>query len=358
MLRGLYLSATQMIANEKLLDTIGNNVANIDTTGFKKDELQQESFNDVLLSKYNGTEALRTPSFSKVAVTQDNPTDYTLKTDGGYFRVQTDTGVSYNTSVSFSVDKDGYLSTYYLNSDKKKDLNLGDKILGSQGPIYIGDQAYTVNEKGEVQVGGKTVDSLIYQPVGQVIGTMGGGIKATRLVTDFSQGTLIPTGGSLDIAIQGSGFIEINTPFGTRYTRNGSFTLDKDKQLVTSEGYLVQGFKGNITLKSDNITINEFGEIIQDGEIVDKLKLTDFTNQGDLRKIGVGLYSYSDKPQGQQVAFTGQIVQGEVEQSNVGAINEMIRMISVQRDYENGNKLVRAFDETLQKAATELGTVR
>lgn len=358
MLRGLYLAATGMLSNEKLLDTIGNNVANIDSTGFKRDELQQETFHDVLLTKYNGTDALRTPAFSKVTVTQDSPTDYTLKTDGGYFRVQTDTGMSFDTSVSFSVDKDGYLSTYYLNSDKKKDLNLGDRVIGNKGPIYIGDQSYTVNEKGEVQVGGKTVDSLVYQPVGQVIGTMGGGVKATRLVTDFGQGNMIPTGGSLDVAIRGSGFIEINTPFGTRYTRNGNFTLNTEKQLVTNEGYTVQGFKGDIKLEADNIKINEFGEIIQNGEVVDKLKIVDFSNLGDLRKIGGSLFSYSDKAQGQQIPFNGQVLQGQIEQSNVSSINEMIRMISVQRDYENGNKLVRAFDETLQKAATELGTVR
>ena len=54
MLRGLYITATQLNANQKLLDAVGNNVANIDSTGFKRDELQQESFNDILLTKYNG----------------------------------------------------------------------------------------------------------------------------------------------------------------------------------------------------------------------------------------------------------------------------------------------------------------
>lgn len=358
MIRGLYIAATSMLSNEKLLDTIGNNVANIDSTGFKRDELQQEAFKDILISKYNGSQYTTDQPFTGVKVTQDRKDFYTLSTDGGYFRINTDEGTSYNKAIKVSVDKDGYLSTYYLNSDKKMDLNLGDRVQGLKGEINVGNQGFTITDKGEVQVGGQTIDTLVYQPSSNVIGTMGSGIKSVRLVTDFSQGNLIPTGGNLDTAIRGDGYYELSTPYGTMYSRNGAFVLNEKKELITPDGYHVQGFKGNIVLESNNVSINEFGEIIQNGQVVDKLKTTNFTNKGDLRKIGGSLFAYSDKPQGQQVAFEGKIVQGAIEQSNVDAITEMIRMISVQREYENGNKLVRTIDETLQKAATELGTVR
>lgn len=358
MIRGLYITATQLNANQKLLDAIGNNVANIDSTGFKRDELQQESFHDVLLTKYNGSNKTYDAPFTGVQVTADSEKDYNVETTGGYFRIQSDTGVSYNKAMKFSVDKDGYLSTYYVNSDKQKDPSLGDRVLGQKGPIFVGQEAFTITEQGQVQVGGQSVDSLVFFPQKDVIGTMGSGIKATRLVTDFGQGNIIPTGGRLDVAIQGDGFLEIKTPFGTKYTRNGALNLNDKKQLVTSEGYLVQGFKGDITLTDDAVSINEFGEIIANNQIIDKLKMTNFTNKGDLRKVGSALYDFAQEPQGQQVGFEGKIIQGSVEQSNVGAITEMIRMISVQRDYENGQKLVRTFDETLTKAATEVGTVR
>lgn len=358
MIRGLYIAATSMLGNEKLLDTIGNNVANIDSTGFKRDELQQEAFKDILISKYNGSPYTTDQPFTGVKVVQDKESFYNLTTDGGYFRVNTEEGVSYNKALRLSVDKDGYLSTFYLNSDRKVDANLGDRVMGLKGEINVGDQAFTITDKGEVQVGGQTVDTLVYQPTSSVIGTMGSGIKKTRLVTDFSQGNLVPTGGSLDTALRGDGYYELSTPYGTMYSRNGVFVLNEKNELVTPDGFYVQGFKGNIVLAGDNVSINEFGEIIQNGQVVDKLKTTNFTNKGDLRKIGGSLFAYSEKPQGQQVAFEGKVVQGAVEQSNVNAITEMIRMISVQREYENGNKLVRTIDETLQKAATELGTVR
>lgn len=358
MIRGLYITATQLMANQKLLDAIGNNVANIDSTGFKRDELQQESFNDILLTKYNGSNKTYDAPFSGVTIDQLGDKEYAVETKGGYFRVNSDTGISYNKSLKFSVDKDGYLSTYYVNSDKQRDPNLGDRVIGQKGPIFVGEEAFTVTEKGEIQVGGETVDQLVFIPSKDVIGTMGSGIKATRLVTDFSQGNVIPTGGRLDIALKGDGFIAVKTPFGEKFTRNGAFHLNDSKQLVTSEGYLIQGMNGDITLTDDAITINEFGEIMVGDQLLDKLKIVNFTNKGDLRKVGSALYDYSETAQGQQVPYEGQVIQGSVEQSNVDAITEMIRMISVQRDYENGQKLVRTFDETLSKAAVEVGTVR
>lgn len=358
MIRGLYISATQLSANEKLLDAIGNNLANVDATGFKRDELQQESFNDILLTKYNGSNVTYATANKGVKVTKDSDKDYTLEASNGYFRIQTDTGISYNKLLKLSVDKDGYLSTYYYNSDKKKDANLGDKVIGANGPIQVGTQDFTINEKGEVQVGGQTVDSLVYTPSGDVIGTMGSGIKSTRLVTDFSAGNIIPTENPLDVALQGDGFIELSTPYGTKYSRNGSFSLNTKMELITADGYKVQGFKGDIVLKSDKVTINEFGEIIEDGAVVDKLKVVNFSDKGDLRKVGGTLYDFSSSPQGEQIGFEGKVLQGRLEQSNVNAITEMIRMITVQKDYENGQKLIRAFDETLTKAATDLGTVR
>ncbi len=357
MIRGLYITATQLQANQKLLDAVGNNVANIDSTGFKRDELQQESFNDILITKYNGMSDTVYAGTPKVTVENDG-NDYKLQTNEGYFRTQTDDSVSYDKSLSFSVDSEGYLSTYYVNSDKSRDGNLGDRILGQKGQIFVGNQPFTVTPEGQVQVAGQTVDSLVYYPTGNVIGTMGSGVKATRLVTDFSQGNFVPTGGSLDVAIRGQGFIEVSTPFGTKYTRNGAMTLNEKKELVTSEGYFIQGFKGNITLDSDAVSINEFGEIIQNGEIVDKLKVVNFSNNGDLRKVGSALYDFSDKPAGEITGFEGQVVQGSIEQSNVNAISEMIRMISVQRDYESGQKLVKTIDDSLGRAVNEVGSVK
>ncbi len=357
MIRGLYITATQLLANQKLLDTVGNNVANVDSTGFKRDELQQESFNDILITKYNGIADTVYSGNPEVTVENDGK-DFRLQTNEGYFRTKFGDTLSYDKAVSFSVDKEGFLSTYYVNSDKSRDENLGDRVIGEKGEIFVGDQEFTVTPQGQVQVAGQTVDNLVYYPSGNVIGTMGSGVRASRLVTDFSQGTFVPTGGNLDVALRGDGFIEVSTPFGTKYTRNGSMTLNENKELVTAEGYFIQGFKGNIKLADDAVSINEFGEIIQNGDIIDKLKVVNFSNKGDLRKVGGALYDFSETPAGEIKGFEGQVVQGSIEQSNVNAINEMIKMISVQRDYENGQKLVRTIDDTLSRAVNEVGTVR
>lgn len=357
MIRGLYITATQLQANQKLLDAVGNNVANVDSTGFKRDEVQQESFNDILITKYNGMADTTYTGTPQVNVENDGK-EFQLQTNEGYFRTKIGDSVSYDKAVKFTVDKEGYLSTFYVNSDKTVDQNLGDRILGQKGEIFVGTQDFTVTPQGQVQVAGQTVDSLVYYPNGNVIGTMGSGVRASRLVTDFSQGNLIPTGGNLDVAIEGNGFIEVSTPFGTKYTRNGALTLNENKELVTSEGYFVQGFKGKITLQSDAVSINEFGEIIQNGEIVDKLKVVDFTNKGDLRKVGSALYDFSAAPSGEIKGFEGRVVQGSIEQSNVNAISEMIKMISIQREYESGQKLVRTIDDTLGRAVNEVGSVK
>lgn len=355
MIRGLYIAGNNMVMNTRKLDVLSNNLANVNTAGYKKDLYSSKSFNEVLIGKFNGSDTQSEFPFDKMTVEKKGD-DYKVSTEWGYFRIATENGISHNKDAEFTVDPEGYLSTFFLNSDRTKDWNYGDRILDANGqPIQVGKEDYEINEQGQVLVGGSTVASLVKEIHKDVIGTMSAGVKSDRIITDFSQGNLQQTGREQDIALRGKGFFQIQTEFGDLYTRNGSFHLDGERRLKTSDGYSVMGLNGPIQLASDNFRVNELGEIIVDGQLVDKLKLVNFSNQGDLEKIGGSFFKVKNNMQGEIVDYEGEVEQGYIESSNASVINEMIRMISLSRNYESGQKVVATIDAAIGKAISDVG---
>ena len=189
------------------------------------------------------------------------------------------------------------------------------------------------------------------------IGTMDYGVVVDTFHTNFEEGAFSQTNGKLDFAIDGNGFFVVNTPNGQRYTRDGSFTLSKDGYLVTQEGYIVEGENGPIQLSQGDISVDEMGNIINNGQLVDRLRIVDFDNYDGLRKEGNNLFFIDNSANVQVIPATGKIKQGFLEQSNVNSVKEMVNMISVMRNYESNQKVVIAFDETLGKAVNEVGKV-
>jgi flagellar basal-body rod protein FlgG len=358
MIRGIYISGTSLVTNNRRIDAIGNNIANINTTGFKRDDVVTESFNAVLMAKFNGSRYTTEGPASTIEFekTDDN---YEASTENGFFRISTSTGVSHNKSVKFTVDNEGYLSTYYLNSDNSKNWNLGDRLLGVSGkPIQVGaDENYELSETGEVLVNGTAVDSLVSSANRDVIGTLTAGVKLNRVFTDFTQGQMVRTDRELDFALEGDGFFTLDTPYGELLTRDGHFRINGDGTLVSSEGYAVQGFDGDIVLDSTDVAVNEFGEIIQGNEIVDKFQLKDVSNKGDLDKVGGNTYRIKADPVGEEIAFEGEVHQYFEEQSNADSITEMINMMTLQRNYEASQRVVLTHDNILDKAVNEIGRV-
>lgn len=358
MIRGLYIAGNNMVVNTQKLDVLSNNLANVNTVGYKKDLYASKGFNEVLISKFNGTDARSELPFDGKITVEKTGEDYQVSTEKGYFRVRTNTGISHNKDAEFTVDPDGYLSTFFLNSDKTKDWNYGDKILGADGqPINVGEGEVEITEAGEVLVDGSKVASLVHEIHPDVIGTMSAGVKGNRVLTDFTQGSLQQTGREQDMALRGDGFFVVETDFGDLYTRNGSFHLDGQGNLKTSDGYNIQGLNGPIQLESDNFQVNELGEIIVDGALVDKLKLVTFTNSGDIEKIGGSFFKAQEELQGEMIDFKGEVEQGYIEASNANVVNEMIRMISLSRNYESGQKVVSTIDAAIGQAISEVGTL-
>lgn len=358
MIRGLYISGTSLITNNEKISAVSNNIANIETAGFKRDDVITESFNSVLMAKFNGSKFSTEGTPGDIEL-KEVEGDYEATTTNGFFRIQTDTGLSHNKEVKFTVDNDGYLSTFYLNSNRSKNWNLGDRLVGEKGTfIKVGvDTDYSVNNKGDVIVNGEVIDNIVKETGKHVIGTLSAGVKLTRVFTDFQQGQITRTGRTLDFALDGEGFFVVNTPFGEVYTRNGQFKTDASQKLMTAEGYQVQGFNGNINLESPEITINAFGEILYNDEIIDKFKTINVSNTGDLVKLGGGYYRMRNETVGETLPFEGRIVQYSKEQSNSDAITEMIGMMTLQRNYEASQRVILTHDNILDKAVNNVGRV-
>lgn len=176
--------------------------------------------------------------------------------------------------------------------------------------------------------------------------------------TDFSGAPLIQSGGSLDVALEGEGFFVIDTPTGPMYTRNGQFTLDSEKRLVTISGHAVRGSGGAITIdpsEGGEVVIENDGSVFVDGESVGKITVTDFQDTAFLKPTGKGYFVNSEPTNGEIEASNYSIKQGAFEASNVEVVKEMVDMIATVRAYESYTKLQQASSEMTAKLL-EVGT--
>lgn len=200
-------------------------------------------------------------------------------------------------------------------------------------------------------------DHFLYAVSGnqrQPVGTVGHGVAGTMTMTDFSTGVLAETGNSLDLAIEGEGFLVVETPQGERLTRNGSLTRDAQGYLVTSQGQRVLGENGPIILTGPEVEIRPNGDVVSQGDIVGRLRLEKPATKGSILKEGVNLFRANGAL---APAENCQVRQGMLERSNVNSVLEMVRMIEVSRSYEAAQKVIAAHDAALEKAVTEVGRV-
>lgn len=187
----------------------------------------------------------------------------------------------------------------------------------------------------------------------------GTGVRVVSTEKLFSQGNLSQTEDPLDLAIQGRGFFEVLTPDGSlAYTRDGSFQMDAQGQMVTATGYVLQP---GITIpeNANGVTIG------QDGTVTATLPgtaaptqlgvigLTDFVNPAGLQAKGGNLFqetaSSGAPTQGTAgIGGLGNLIQGAVETSNVNVVEELVSMIETQRAYEISSKAISTTDGMLQ----------
>ncbi|MBU1196496.1 MAG: flagellar hook-basal body protein [Proteobacteria bacterium] len=183
-----------------------------------------------------------------------------------------------------------------------------------------------------------------------------------QLNKDFSQGTIQTTGNPLDIAINGEGFFKVDTAEGIKYTRNGNFSLDMNGNLVDQNGNPVLGQGGAIVLDPETIEqdlfVNQAGEIVLAGEIVDILDIVTFPDLRKLKRDGNNLLSYSGETTDEVQAEQASIEYRALEKSNTRVVEEMARMIDYNRMFETFTKSMMTFDEIDAKAINDVGTLR
>lgn len=245
MLRGLYVAATGMLNEERRLDVVANNIANADTTGYKRSVAVTESMASLLLRR------------------------------------------------------------------------LGDG------------------------------------PAAPAVGTLGLGVALTDPRAVFTQGGFRFTGRDLDVALVGDGFFAVETPGGVRYTRDGAFSVSAGGYLVTADGNRVLGTTGPLQVGiAGKVTISESGEVAVDGTVKGRLRLAAFPAGTELRREGDNRFRVAGGASERPAAAA--LRAGYLEQANVQPVREMVEMISVMRAYEANQRAVKAHDETLGQAVTEI----
>ncbi len=256
--KGIYSALSGAMAQNQKMETIANNLANVSTTGFKKD---QQTFYEYVTANEKGPEVLTVPR------------------------------------ITASIE-----SFYDMNG---------------------GDRGY-VDSKGTF--------------------------------ADQSQGALKNTGGPLDVAIEGSGFLEVATPAGVRFSRNGALKMDAQGRLVNNEGYpVLREGTGDpnqrvINLTGKNITFSYSGDVFDGDQNVGKLSVVDFGDKSALKKQGSSLFSLKENYNlAPTPARDFKMHQGFVEMSNVNVVSEMTEMIQAARAFEATQNAIKAFDQMDEK---------
>lgn len=207
-----------------------------------------------------------------------------------------------------------------------------------------------------VKPGTTSSDSGTIIPSGIQLGL---GVRAGAVYREHGQGSIRITENPLDVAVLGEGFFQVQMPNGdTAYTRDGTFQLNDNGELVTVQGFLVDP---GITIPADatSIDINEEGQVSVSipgqtaSQVVGQLQLANFVNPAGLEAIGDNLYLETDASGAVTTGNPGQdemgrVRQAAIEQSNVNVVEEITELITAQRAYEMNSNVISTSDEMLQ----------
>ncbi|HEY3197996.1 MAG TPA: flagellar hook basal-body protein [Nitrospirales bacterium] len=165
---------------------------------------------------------------------------------------------------------------------------------------------------------------------------------------DWKGGTARQTGNTMDLALEGKGLFVIQTPNGPEYTRSGNFIVNQTRQLATMDGMPVLGQSGPMVIPPGKLLVNPQGEVTVDGGAVDTLKVMQFKDLASATRAGER-FKGAVEPSPETM-----IVQGNLEESNVNAIEQMIAMVDLNRQYEAAQKVIQSMDDATKQAVNDL----
>lgn len=175
---------------------------------------------------------------------------------------------------------------------------------------------------------------------------VGYGTLVERQSVDFTPGVMAHTGRPLDVAINGDGFFVVDGPDGELFTRNGSFHLNGTGQLVTGEGYPLQGGPTiPVDAAPSSIQIGMDGTVKAGGAVVGQIPIVSFEDNSRLTQVGQALFTAPEDLKSLPSEAT--MEQGVRENSNVLAVDEMVNLVQTMRSYEAAQRVLRTIDEAL-----------
>lgn len=184
-------------------------------------------------------------------------------------------------------------------------------------------------------------------------------VRLHDIAVNFEQGYMKETGRDMDMALTNpNAFFAVDTPFGVRFTRDGSFTVNEEGELTTMDGYNILSNMDalqNVVIPEGGV-VTEEGGILLDGALVGAIEIVQFEDLGNLQKTGKNLYVALDTLPEQ--AENPGLYTGYLEGSNVNPVDEMVKMIEASRGFETYSKIIQTFEDMNSKAATEVGVVR
>ena len=247
-----------------------------------------------------------------------------------------------------------------VNEQNRMDV-LTNNLANAATTGYKKEGATSRSFKDELAL--KIKDNSEAPNIARRIGIMNMGVKIGENYTDYTQGSFRITDNACDMAISGQGFfaIQFTNKAGvtsTKYTRDGSFTLNKEGYLVTKDGDYVLGSDEN-PIKLDpaqEFTVEQDGVIWQGGKEVAELQITDFVDYNYLEHYGENYYQPVEGAEEQPA--DAKVYSGYLEASNVQVVSEMVQMIAVTRAYETNQKIIQTYDGSLEVAVNQLGKLQ
>lgn len=207
-----------------------------------------------------------------------------------------------------------------------------------------------------MEVPGSPTSDETESPTGIQVGL---GVKTAGITKNFTTGDIIQTENELDVAIEGDGFFQVDMPNGnTGYTRAGTFRLDGDGRIVTSDGYPLQP-EINIPEDATEVTISESGVVSAllgdetESTELGNIDLANFVNPAGLLAVGRNLFRETESSGAAALGTPGEdgfgtLLQGYYENSNVNLVEELAHLITSQRAYEINSRVVSTSDEMMQ----------
>lgn len=255
--------------------------------------------------------------------------------------------------------------TGMVNEQKRLDI-LSNNLANADTNGYKKEGTTSQTFADELAI--KIKDTSSYN-ISRRIGGMSMGVHIGETYTDYSEGNLKVTDNKTDFALDGDGFFAISYTdkagnSSVKYTRDGAFVVNTEGYLVTKDGDFVLNrddarngnVNGRIRVNPNlEITVDEFGNISQDGQVVANIGYVDFEDYNYLAKYGENMYDLVDG--GTVIESEATVRQGIIESSNVNVVSEMVNMITISRAYQAGQKIINAVDETLDKAVNQVGKV-